>query len=209
MKLRQPTPLLFWTSLATAALVLGCLGRSPQVRFYALSPVPGASVAGTSELAVGVGPLRLPRYLDRPQLATRTSGSQLEYDQTSRWAGGLETNMLRALGDDLGSRLGTGRIIVYPAPEPFPVQYRVSVEVLEFEALRGDDLVLRARWTVREHVGEHRSSSEESTVRRSIAGGGVESVIAAHDAAVGALADAIAARIAQLEREQPADTGGS
>ena len=61
MKLWRSASPILWTSLVVAILALGCLGRSPQMRFYAMSAVPGTSVTGTSELAIGVGPLRLPR----------------------------------------------------------------------------------------------------------------------------------------------------
>ena len=142
-------------AIVLAGLALGCLGRSPQIRFYTMSGAPGQSTAEANpDLAIGVGPVRVPRYLERPQLVTRGEGSQLDVDDFSRWAGGFGSNLLRALGDDLGTRLGTQRVVVYPADAPFPLDYRVVLDVQEFEGRPGHELVLRVRWVIRESAGD-------------------------------------------------------
>ena len=99
-------------ALLIALLALGCLGRSPGVRQFTLGPVPGPTVAGTSsELVVTLGPLSFPPYLQRPQLVTRGDASELVYDERNRWAGGFESNVRRALADDLSERLGTPWVV--------------------------------------------------------------------------------------------------
>jgi hypothetical protein len=189
-------------AIALVGLALGCLGRSPQIRFYTMSEVPGSPAAEVAEdLAIGVGPVRLPRYLDRPQLVTRAEASQLDVDDFNRWAGGFESNLLRALGDDLGTRLGTQRVIVYPADAPFPLDYRVALDVQEFEGRPGHELVLRARWIIRESAEGRGPWSGQSLIRQPLSSGAVEALVAAHDEAVGLLADAIASRIASLASE--------
>ncbi len=189
-------------AIALAGLALGCLGRSPQVRFYTMSGVPGQSAAeATEDLAIGVGPVQLPRYLERPQLVTRAEVSQLEVDEFNRWAGGFESNLLRALGDDLGTRLGTQRVVVYPVDAPFPLDYRVALDVQAFEGRPGHELVLRVRWVIRESAEGSSPWSGQSLIRRPLSSDGVEVLVAAHDEAVGLLADAIASRIASLARE--------
>jgi uncharacterized lipoprotein YmbA len=190
-------------AIALAGLALGCLGRSPQVRFYTMSGMPGPSTAEVAEdLAIGVGPVQLPGYLDRPELVTRAEGSQLEVDEYNRWAGGLESNLLRALGDDLGTRLATQRVVVYPTDAPFPLDYRVTLDVQEFEGRPGHELVLRVRWVIRAPDAGRGPWSGQSLIRRSLSGGGVEDLVAGHDEAVGLLADAIASRIAELAAER-------
>jgi hypothetical protein len=188
--------------IALAGLALGCLGRSPQVRFYTMSDVPGQAVAGAAEdLAIGVGPVRLPRYLDRPQLVTRAEASQLDVDEFNRWAGSFESNLLRALGDDLGTRLGTERVVVYPEDAPFPLDYRVALDIQEFEGRPGHELVLRARWVIREQAEGRGPWSGQSLIRRPLSSDGIEALVTAHDEALGLLADAIASRIVGLATE--------
>jgi uncharacterized lipoprotein YmbA len=153
------------------------------------------------DLAIGVGPVQLPGYLDRPELVTRAEVSQLDVDEYNRWAGGLESNLLRALGDNLGTRLATPRVVVYPTDAPFPLDYRVTLDVQEFEGRPGHELVLRVRWVIRASDPGRGPWSGQSLIRRPLSGGGVEALVAGHDEAVGELADTIASRIASLVRD--------
>ena len=147
--------------------------------------------------------MSLPRYLDQPQLLTRAAGSQLAYDELHRWAGGFESNVLRALGDNLSALLGTKRVVVYPAEAPFPLAYRVTLDISRFDGRPGADLILRARWIVRDESREKGPWSEESEIRQLLPNGDVQSLVAAHDAALAALANEIAARIEGLARSEP------
>lgn len=180
--------------IAMAALAVGCLGRSPTVRYYTMSPV-GNAQGDRSDLAVGLGPITLPDYLDRPQLVTRTRGSELRVDEQQRWAGGFESNLLGTLADDLRTRLGSDLVFLDASASPSPVAFQVAVDIRQFEAREGEGIVLRARWIVREKIGLERAWTRESTIRQEISGGGVQGRIDAYDVALGKLADQIAAQI--------------
>ncbi|MGH0030513.1 MAG: PqiC family protein [Myxococcota bacterium] len=177
-----------------AALAAGCLGRSPAVQHYTLSPSGGGAGGADSELAIGLGPVTLPDYLARNQLVTRRAGSEVEIDERSRWAGGFESNVKETLADDLGARLGSDRVFLDPGLAPTPVAFQVSVDFRQFEGVDGEGVVLRARWIVRERDGEKRIWSRESTIRQET-GGGVPGLVSAHDQALGRLADEIATLI--------------
>ena len=190
-------PLLLCTVLVIGSP--GCLGRSPAVRHYTLGALPGAG-AGSEELAIGLGPVTFPAYLDRPQFVTRLEGSELAVDELNRWAGGFQSNVVGALADGLSARLGTDRVFLDPGASPFPLAYQVAVDIHRFEGRLGGDLVLRARWVVREQGGQGRAWSEESTIRKSVAGPEVDSLVIAHDAALDELAGIIAGRIGSSRR---------
>ena len=71
-------------SLAFALIAMtlaGCAGTEPS-NYYLLSalPAPETPIRATpsDQLAVGVGPVTLPMYLDRPQLVTRASPNRLD-----------------------------------------------------------------------------------------------------------------------------------
>ena len=184
--------------VALSALVLGCLGRSPSVRHYTMSPRAGQA-SGAIGGAVGLGPVSFPRHLERPQIVTRTSGAQLSFDEYNRWAGGFESNVVRVLADDLASRTGTP-VVVDRSSSPLAIAYQVAVDIDEFEGRPGEQLVLRARFVTRERTGQKRVWTDESTVRQPIAGSDVESLVSAHDAALAQLADAIALRLASVSQ---------
>ena len=150
MRTILPTPGTVAASVIIAvALLTGCLGRSPSTQHYSLQPVQGHTVEGTSHLALSVGPARLPRYLDRPQMVTR-EGNEVGIDEFNRWAGGLEANVLRALSANLAARLQTERVVTAPMEAPFPIDYQVLVDVDELVAVDGAELMLRARWVVKD-----------------------------------------------------------
>ncbi len=217
--MKRATSVTVWrrtaTALAVAILALGCLGRSPGVRQYTLGSVPGGASAGSAEFRAGsaefgvaLGPVTFPPYLQRPQLVTRNASSELFVDARNRWAGGFEANVLRALADDLSARLGTPWVVVAPEDAPLPPAYRIAVDFLRFEGQPGAELVLRARWVIREQEGD-RVWSGGGAIRRPLADEGTESLVAAHEAALGELADAIAAPLAEARRSPEGSPVGS
>src|SRR5262249_24644430 len=84
-----------------ALLVLsGCLGSTPPTQFYLLPPLTGAETApaasaGGRDRTLGVGPVTVPPYLDRPQLVTRTSRAKLVLADLDQWAAPLPDTIAR------------------------------------------------------------------------------------------------------------------
>ena len=94
-------------------------------------------MASRPDLGLVVGPIELPRYLDRDEIVTRDAAHAIVPWDEHRWGGSLRSDVLRVLGDDLGTLLGTTRVAVYPVEAHFPVSYRVLLDVLEFEGVAG------------------------------------------------------------------------
>jgi uncharacterized protein len=192
-------------ALGAAVLVIavaaGCFGRSPKPSFFALAPASGAAagapVASLPDLGLVVGPLEFPRYLDRPEIVRRDGANQLVVADAHRWGGSLRTDVLRTVADDLGRLLGTARVAVYPGEVLFPVRYRVLIDLRQFEAVAGDEVALRAVWTIAAADG-HAVHVEEANVEQPIASSAMTDVVAAQSAALGGMSRAIAERIASL-----------
>ncbi len=175
-----------------------CLGRTTPPAFYTLSPMePAADTASGNGPAVGVGPARLPSYLDRPQIVTRRE-SRLHYDELHRWAGSLESELLRVLGSNLARLLGTDRVAVYPAEPPFPLAMRVVLEVERFDGVPGKSVTLQARWFLVGDTRDEPLAVGNSDIRVSVASGDYEDLVAAHSSAVAILSREIADRILGL-----------
>lgn len=137
------------------ALLIACAQSSPS-RFYVLTPMAppadeGSSPADAKGVALGIGPVELPKYLDRPQIVTRTSGNELSLAEFDQWAGRLEDNFARVLAENLSGILETDRISLYPWTASAPLDYQVSVVVGRFERAANGAILLDARWTI---VGE-------------------------------------------------------
>lgn len=194
MRRRSPC---FAAVLAGVALLAAC-ARGPGPQYYRLAAgEAGSAPAGRSELGLAVGPNGFPRYLERPEIATRDGAQELVFANGQRWAGSLRDDFSRVLADELGRRLGTSRVALYPSEPRFRVDYRVLVDVLAFEGAPGESVTLRARWLVA--GGDGRALlTEESRVEEPVAAPGYPGLVAAHASALSRLAGEIAGGIATL-----------
>ena len=106
-------------ALGFALFAAGCsLLRGPTTvptTFYVLSATdePGQVPAGR-ELTLGLGPIHLPPYLERPQMVRRVAPNELVFDEFNRWSEPLKENFVRVLANDLDRLLGVERMIGYP-----------------------------------------------------------------------------------------------
>jgi len=106
-----------------------------------------ATVAAQSPV-VGVGPITLPKYLDRPQIVTRVGRHQLAIGEFDRWAEPLQDNISRVLAENLARLVPTDHILLHPWPRSATVDYQVSMEVLQFDGWLGGESTLLARWSI-------------------------------------------------------------
>src|SRR5271157_1862130 len=85
-------------------ILTGC-ARSPSSKFYQLNEVlneTSATHAVSPDLSqvIAIGPVRIPDYLDRPQIVIRSGKNELKLSEFDRWAGSLESDVSRVLVDD-------------------------------------------------------------------------------------------------------------
>jgi len=96
-----------------------------------------------------IGPISLPRYLDRSQIVSRSSGNQVDLAEFDRWSEPLHESFTRVLAGNLGTLLPTDDILIYPnrgsADETF---YQLKMEVTRFDGRRDGEVTLEARWIV-------------------------------------------------------------
>ena len=183
------------------------MGAVRSCNLYTLRPILADGVSSDSakagELGLVVGAVDLPRFLGQPQIATRVGPSKIVYDEYHRWGQSLHSNFSQVLADNLATLLDTRRIVVYPAGAPFPVTYRVLVDVQEFTADQDGVVSLRARWTVVPGKGGDALAVEQTSVRTPPAGDVHDAVVSAHSDALAELSRSIAARIRGLQAGGP------
>jgi uncharacterized protein len=134
----------------------GCFSLDPKPdpsRFFALASLPrtgqkAQDAAETNPLALGIGPIKFPGYLDRPQLVTRVSQNRFAIAENDRWAEPLEENFARILAQNLSILLHTDRVVTYPWERSQSPTYQVQVEVLRFEPDAEQMVELWARWSI-------------------------------------------------------------
>ena len=187
------------TVAALVLLVVAGCSESPPTHFYTLSgmqlPPAGANAPKT---VVGVGPVTLPEYLDRPQIVTRASGNRVVLASFHSWVEPVDSMFTRVLVGNLSSLLATDNVVTLPERRPLPLDYEVEVDVDRFDADSSGRAVLDARWRVfgadgNELIGEGRSTIVEPAADA----GSYEDIVAAMSRALAGLSSAIAGAIEQ------------
>jgi uncharacterized protein len=135
-----------------AALVFpgGC-AQSKPTRFYVLHSMLDARTQAQHEgqdFLIGVGPVKIPDYLDRPQMITRKGQSNLELAEFDKWAEPLDRNLARSISGNLSVLLDTESIISFPWPKAAKPKYQVSVEIIRMDGVLGGKVVLDTRWMI-------------------------------------------------------------
>jgi uncharacterized lipoprotein YmbA len=187
-------------TLIFVILLAGC-ARTPPVSYYQLSTPHAVSenLASTETgkgLTIGLGPVRLPEYLERPQIVGRVSANRLEMTDTRRWAEPLSEGLPRVLGENLAVLLDKASILRHPWPRSRAIDYRVVVEVLQFEAGPEREAVLTARWQLFDSTGTVLVTEKRSNCRV-LAAAGTEGLVAALSDALWQLAREIAGGLKQ------------
>jgi len=130
----------------------GCRS-SPPAKFYTLTSlsdeIPTQQVpAARGHLSVGIDPVQIPDYLDRPQIVTRSGMNELKLAEYDRWAGSLGENITAVITENLSLLLSTDSVFPYPWNSSTPVDYRARINIVRLESIAGDHVELKAIWTV-------------------------------------------------------------
>jgi hypothetical protein len=195
------------TALGLSAFLVaitGCAGSSAPVRLYVLTPAPEARVAPLGAAvpgcpALGVGPVRLPGLLDRPQIVTRLGADEVDEAEFHRWGEPLADSVPRILAENLAALRKTERVALFgwnPGPA---VQRQVVLEVMRFDGAIGGDVVLDARWSILATDGKELAVNR-SVLTQPTGGTGYPAVVAAMSRALAALSREIAATLDTLPR---------
>ena len=143
------------TSVACLVLILsGCVSvpNSPSPRFYMLQAVDGNQVSKktniASDVVIGVGPVKIPGYQDRPQIVTQDKEKMLKFAQFDRWGEALDLGMARLIGENLAVMLPEAKVTLYPWNSSIPVKYQVVVEIVQLDSELDKDLFLVAQWMI-------------------------------------------------------------
>lgn len=177
--------------LALFALVLSHCS-TPET-YYSLS-ADGSIPSNASGLALGVGPVTLPDYIDRAELVFQSEEHRFEIPFERRWAGSLKESTTRVLGTNLARRLDTGNLYLDPWEPGTDLRYQVRVDIRQFHAVSGGDAILDAQWRIEDGTTHRPLVSGVAHLTEPVIGDGYDAVVAAESRLLTQLADTIAAR---------------
>jgi uncharacterized protein len=177
----------------------GC-GTTGPSKFYVLNALAGPETGTGLDttrpgIAVGVGPVKIPEYLDRLQIVTRSTMSSLRLAEFERWAEPLEKSIPRILAENLSTLLGSDQVAIHPWPNALQVEYQVVVEVNRLDGTLGENALLDARWTLLADKGKRIVVRKNSTISEPVSGGSYEGLVMAQSRTLARLAQEIARTI--------------
>lgn len=181
--------------VALFALAAGC-ARTPPAQYYLIQSPAATTVGDPDGPRIGLGPVRLPDYLDRPQIVSWSSPTRLKLASRHRWAEPLQQSVARALLAYLAQALPAAQVVPWPWRGVHAPTHRIAVEVQRFERAVDGTLRLDARWTAR--AGDATPPrAYDSSIALPVAGASddYDAFVAAASEAIAALARDIAARL--------------
>jgi hypothetical protein len=164
--------------LMTAAVAVmifsGCAGKSDPARFY---QIPSSRELVSQDVfnaahpvpVLGVGPVTLPAYLDRPQIVTRSGDSRLTLAEFDKWAEPLEDSISRIILSELTQQFKDRKVALVPWKQKPDSAGQMSIAVLQMDNSDQGDAVLVVRWTLIDSRGnmlQSRISSLSASVER-------------------------------------------
>jgi uncharacterized lipoprotein YmbA len=189
-------------SMAGAFLLLlaGCRSAAP-VTYYTMQSqgagvLPGAQ-RPAAQLSIGIGPLALPDYLDRPALVTRASPTRVQIQESHRWAGTLRDEILRALSENLRAMTGARRVEAIPWTAEFSPDVRVRVSIRAFEGEPGGKVNLVADWWIDKPGAGGKPKITSTAIEEPVTENSMESLVAAMSRALADLSRQMAASLLQ------------
>jgi uncharacterized protein len=136
--------------LATAGCIVG--RASPGTHHYVLTPVIEVPPDGTANpgtlRVVGVGPVSLPAYLDRPQMVMRPAPDQIEISEFDQWGEPLRDGISRVVAVNLARLLPESLIVTFPWRSTDKIRYQLVLEVVRMDGPAGGNVALDVRWRI-------------------------------------------------------------
>lgn len=130
-------------------------GKSNPSHFYVLDPkIESVDKENLNDLRMGIGPILIPGYIDRPQIVTKTESAELQLAEFERWAEPMGAMFTRTLTENINAITGSQRIHSYPWRPNLEFNYRINAKVIKFENNVKGDALLVVHWQLTQEGDE-------------------------------------------------------
>ena len=163
--------------------IWGCANTQPT-HFYLLRAMDTSGNGGLLEtrnfgVSLGLGPISLPKYLDRPQIVTRIGSHEIDLAEFHKWAAPLKENVANVLAENLSGLLITDRIVRYPWKRANSPDYQLSLDIIQLDGAKNQEAVLKVRWTLTGDKGKQVLQEKTSQLSEMLRGPGYEDLVEA------------------------------
>ena len=140
-----------YTTFLFLLLCTSCiqLGGTPGIQqYYLLEPRTSAPVVGETEFNLELQQVKLPAYLDQPNIVTHDQANMIKFSDSERWAGPLVDNISLVIRADLAQSFPNARISISPWEIAGPEPYRLNIVIERFSGQPGRMATLVADWSI-------------------------------------------------------------
>jgi len=144
--------------------------------------------------------VKIPEYLNQPEIVTRIAQNELRLDELAKWAEPLEDSISLALAENLSSLLCTRSIAIFPWKGQASMDYRVNLQVIRMDGELGESAVFDVAWSISDGTDrkELPLMTKRSTFREPTGGGDYRTFVSAQSRNLASLSREIAEKILVL-----------
>jgi uncharacterized protein len=156
----------------TSFMLTGCASSQPT-RFFVLNALeysrkePPQTCQHDRIFTVGINPVNMPRYLDRPQIMTRVNDNELRLSELNVWAEPLKDTLTRVIAQNLRS-VPCADIVIMPKALSKQIIYRLSADVIRLDGTLGGQALLHVQWSIIEEQTQKMLIAKVSTYREPV-----------------------------------------
>lgn len=179
------------------------LRSSTATKFYILSPLTRPVVEKQNEKGkkcktIGVGPLHLPAYLDRPQIVTRVNPNELKLAELDNWAEPLKDNVTRVLVENISRLLCTEAVVIFPWKKSSHIDFQIDIKIVWMDGKLGEKAILVTQWAIIDASGKSVLLTKKSQYTESVTETTYSALVAAHSRLIATFSHDIAQAIKSL-----------
>jgi len=198
-------PALTMLILGVISLIsVGCVLRSnATTKFYILSPLVQPVVEKQDEKGkkcktIGIGPLDLPGYLDRPEIVTRVNPDELELAELDNWAEPLKDNITRVLAENISRLLCTEDVVIFPWKQSSHIDYQIDINIIWMDGKLGEKAILATQWAIIDASGKSVLLTKRSQYTESVTETTYSALVAAYSQLIANFSHDIAQAVKSL-----------
>ena len=191
--------------LGVITLISGscALRTSATTRFYILSPLVQPVVEkqdgkGKKCKTLGIGPVDLPAYLDRPQIVTRINPDELKLAELDNWAEPLKDNITRVLAENISRLLCPEDVVIFPWNRSSHIDYQIDIKIVWMDGKLGEKAILTTQWAVIDASGKSILFTNRSRYTESVTEKTYSALVAAYNRLIANFSHDIAEAVKSL-----------
>ena len=171
----KTSALKYLLSICAPLLLLGACSSTPQSNYYLLSAKATEALA-PCHCSIGVGPVTVAEYLNRPQITVTGKPGQLQIEQFQRWAEPVRYSVERVLVENLAIVTDSTQLVVHPWRQGQNPRYRVRIHILTMNR-ETNSAVIKVQWQLSDSQSGKTISTHLESYKASVNGDGYRNLV--------------------------------